>query len=152
MSVIRRFCQRGVAEFFARVDISSFVEQVANYIQSPLAGSQKERRAAITARVNVRAGEMKQPHTTEISIHRGLGKVSLPLFLDARQGVDDRQRKSKCAGKGRSSRQNQLCCIAIHLLCGTDFSLCCQLKKDHRLKSVPSIPCRRCRSSVDAAS
>src|SRR5205823_11570098 len=68
VSIVSRFRKRRVAQLFARVHIGAFSQQVSNDITSALAGGNKQRRAAVAARVDVRSGEMQQTHAAQASV------------------------------------------------------------------------------------
>jgi len=100
LAVKDSFAKGGVAEFLAGVDIRAMVEQIANDFEAALAGSEIQRHTTIAARIDVGARKMKQLHTAEVPIHRGLREISLPLFLVSRLAVHNCQRENQRAGKG----------------------------------------------------
>src|SRR5438094_205935 len=89
---ISRFHQRRTAKFLASIYLRAFVEQIPNDCRSSLAGSEKEWGAAIASCSDVRAREMKQLHSTQTPIQRGLRKTSLSSRPDARQPAHHHQR------------------------------------------------------------
>src|SRR5260221_8669455 len=105
-----------MTQLFAGVNVCSFIQQIANYLYVTLSCCQKERHAAITTRVDSCTGEMKPPHSTQVSVHRRLGESSLSLLPDKRQAIHDRQRKNGCAAKGDRSHKHACWDIANHPL------------------------------------
>ena len=93
------FAERVIAQIFACINIRASIQQITHDIEPAFTGRQVKGHAAISARINVSAGDTKHLHPAITAVHNCFRKRALPSLLCCRQNIHKCQRKHDCAGE-----------------------------------------------------
>ena len=99
------FAECGIAQIFAGVNIRASIQEITHDVEPAFTGRQVKRQAAISARINVSAGQTKYLHPAIPAVHDCFCKRALPSLLCRRQDIHNRQREHHRARECVGSRQ-----------------------------------------------